>query len=113
VISFPSRSCSAADGWTTEGRRLTETDLKLVQAVLENEGPVLVKHWSYGGSAAPRCTVFDGIGPLRDYLAAEVSAGDALCIWSVEKLLENQGMITVVSCKCANDRGEVPRGGTY
>lgn len=113
ILSFPDGFSSEADGWGAGGRRLTETDLKLVQAVLEREGPVLLKHWFYGGASAPECHLFGEIGPLREYLKAKVLAGDALRIWSVEKLLEQQGMVTVVSCKCANGRGEVPSGGAY
>jgi len=113
MIAFPERDFSAADEWVSNGRKLTETDLKLVQAVLENEGPVLVKHWFYGGSSGPKCIAFQSIEPLRDYLNTSASAGDAITIWSIEKLIENQRMNTVVSCKCANERGEVPRRGAY
>ena len=49
-----------SDGWTTQGRKITDPEcLEAIRKVLDEEGPVVVEHWFYRGSCAPDRLVFE------------------------------------------------------
>jgi hypothetical protein len=113
VLSFSHRFYSAEDGWSVDGRKLTEKDLEQIGQTIEETGPILMKHWFYRGSSNPAYHVFTDHQEFKDYLFACAAAGDAIDVWCLDSLLETKPIGTLFSGKCANEAGEVPLRGAY
>lgn len=100
-----------SDGWTTEGRKITDLEsLEAIRKVLDEEGPVVVEHWFYRGSCAPDRLVFEDFNEFREYLS-RASAGDAIHVWSFATVCRNDNELAYG--KCPDDDGHVPERGSY
>jgi hypothetical protein len=43
-----------ADGWSPDGSKITSAEnLQTIQSCLEEQGPIIVEHWFYGGRGPP------------------------------------------------------------
>jgi len=85
--------------------------LQTVRKVLEEVGPIIVEHWFYRGSNAPDRIVFDDYEEFEQYLNDKPRAGDKIHIWSfAETCIAKSALI---SGKCPDDLGRVPKKGAY
>ncbi len=103
---------SEDDGWSTEGRKITDLDtLESIRRVMENEGPIILEHWFYRGSCAPDRFVFDDYDELMAYLNEHSFAGDAIHIWSFASVCTDERELA--SGKCPDENGLIPQRGPY
>jgi hypothetical protein len=103
---------SQDDEWVAEGSIITSPDnLKIIQKIIEEEGPIIVQHWFYRGASAPEYNVFDDYETLLNYLDKEAYAGDAIDVWSVFQICKPEDRR--VEGKCPDDNGLIPRKGAY
>ena len=103
---------SEADGWTTEGAKITDPqNLSLIEDVLRDGGPIIVEHRLYRGASAPNRFIFQDFGKFERWLHEETFAGDSIWVWSYATVCTDRNALT--HGKCPDERGEVPRGGAY
>jgi hypothetical protein len=106
------RFFSEADGWTTDGAKITAPEtLTAIRRVLEDDGPIVVEHWFYRGSSAPDRIVFDDFDDFEEYLGKKASAGDAINVWSFAATCTQKNRL--VHGKCPDDQSRVPKKGAY
>lgn len=106
------RLWSDEDGWSTDGARITDPAvLERVRRVVDEEGPIIVEHRFYRGSAAPERRIFGDADDFRAYLDAHASAGDAIWVWSFAAVCGDDAAL--VHGKCPDDEGRVPARGAY
>ena len=82
-----------------------------IRDVLENVGSVIIEHWHFYGSRAPTKMIFDDMEDFEEYLKANAIAGDAIHAWSMHELCNDKNEL--VSGKCPDNNGLVPKGGAY
>ena len=100
------------DEWSQEGLKITSPEnLESVRSVLENEGPILVKHWFYRAATGPQHMVFDDYEDFVSYLNEHAYAGDAFDVWSILRICEGEKCIA--QGKCPDEDGLIPRRGAY
>lgn len=103
---------SEADDWNPNGSRITSSEnLESIRQVLEEEGPILVKHWFYRHGCGPEHLVFDEYEEFVAYLNEHSSAGDAIDVWSIWRICNEKDRIA--EGKCPDEEGMVPAGGAY
>lgn len=106
------RFFSEADDWTENVAKInTRENLDAIRRTLQDVGPIIVEHWFYRGARAPSRVVFDDFDDFEEYLTSKASAGDAIHIWSFSASCTQQNKL--VSGKCPDDRGRVPKRGAY
>jgi hypothetical protein len=100
------------DDWTVDGPTINGPEtLQNIREVLERDGPIIVEHRHYRGSSAPARLVFDDFNDFIEYLERKASAGDAIDVWSFPARCTAENKL--VSGKCPDDQGLVPRQGAY
>jgi hypothetical protein len=106
------RFFNEADGWTTDGPKITAAEsLQAIRRVLEEEGPVVVEHQFYRGSSAADRLVFDDFEKFVEYLGSRTSAGDGIEVWSFARTCTQENRL--VHGKCPDDQNRVPKRGAY
>jgi len=111
-MKMKTRFRSDADNWSTDGSKITSPEkLNIISEVIEKTGPVLVKHWFYRLACAPEYKVFDDYEEFEKYLYQEANAGDAIDIWSIGDITNQENLL--VEGKCPDEQGLVPKGGAY
>lgn len=100
------------DEWVAGGPTITApATLEAIRSTLEHQGPIIVEHWFYRGASAPDRLVFDDFEAFTDYLNSRASAGDMICVWNFAGACRTDNML--VSGKCPDDAGRVPKRGAY
>lgn len=98
--------------WGRSGSKITsEENLSNIKTVLENIGSIIVEHWIYCGSQAPKRSIFDDYDEFIDYLKINARAGDIVHVWSMHEILNDQNQL--VSGKCPAEDGCIPEEGSY
>ena len=98
--------------WVSDGAKITSSDnLSAVKNVLENVGSIILEHWHFYGSRAPDRMVFDDYEDFIEYLNENAVAGDAIHIWSMHELCNEDNEL--VHGKCPNEENMIPVGGSY
>jgi hypothetical protein len=98
--------------WSVEGRNILSPDrLAAIRSVLEEVGPVIVKHWFYYGSRSPDRLVFEDYEELLEYLRANARPGDALHVWDFAQVCRDDN--TLADGKYPDSHGRTPKGGAY
>jgi hypothetical protein len=111
-LTFKTSWRNDAHNWGTHGNKITSQEsLAKIRYVLDKVGSIIVEHWVYCGSQAPRRLVFDDYEDFIEYLKANARAGDIISIWSMHELLNEKNQL--VSGKCPAEDGSVPEGGAY
>jgi len=100
------------DEWVSDSYTIsTEENLAKIQNVLENIGSVIIEHWHFYGSRAPTRKVFDDMEDFEEYLKENAIAGDAIHAWNMHELCNNENEL--VSGKCPDQNGLIPKSGAY
>ena len=102
----------AGDEWVADRPVITSPEnLSKIQNILENVGSIIVEHWHYYGSRAPTRNIFDDYEELEEYLRENAIAGDAIHVWSMHELCNETNELAFG--KCPDEKGLVPKGGSY
>lgn len=112
-MQFPIRFREPADDWRVDESEnlLEEKKIESIRRVLDSEGSIVIEHWIYRGSQAPKRRVFDDLEGFVGYLVESAHAGDIVDVWSLHSLITSSNRL--VSGKCPADDGTVPRTGSY
>jgi hypothetical protein len=101
-----------ADEWTCEGEKIsTPEKLAAIKRVLEESGPVLVRHSFLRGSCAPHQVVFDDYEEFVAYLTEHARAGDNIGVWDLWPFVRDTPPLA--HGKCPADDGAIPKRGAY
>jgi len=100
------------DEWVSDNYTISSKEnLAKIQNILENVGSVIIEHWHFYGSRAPTKIVFDDMEDFEEYLKENAIAGDAIHAWSMHELCNDENEL--VSGKCPDKNGLIPKGGAY
>ena len=100
------------DEWVSDSYTISSIEnLQKIEHILENVGSVIVEHWHFYGSRSPTKMVFDDMDDFEEYLNENAIAGDAIHTWSMHELCTNENEL--VSGKCPDQNGLIPKGGAY
>ena len=114
MITFKTVTRSEDDGWTSEGSKITSPEnLEVVQAALEDEEPVLVRHSYYRGSRCADWYLFREYDEFLSYLKASATAGDRISAWKLFDHFDEGKAQMLIDGKCPDSNGETPTGGPY
>lgn len=100
------------DDWSGEGSKISAPEnLEAIRNILEEEGPILVRHRFYRGGSGPDHLVFNEFEEFLAYLNEQAYAGDAIDVWSIWQIAGPESRIAEGKCPDENDL--VPKGGAY
>jgi hypothetical protein len=106
------RAFNESDGWSHEGPDITSPEnLQKIKDTLNSKGSIIVEHWHYRGSTSPSRLIFDDYDEFLTYLNAEGHAGDIVDLWAMHDLCTRENVL--LSAKCPDDEGRVPKTGAY
>lgn len=106
------RFFSEADEWITDGPKIDSPEnLETIRKILEDTGPIVVRHSFYRGASRPDHIAFDEFEDFEEYLNTKASAGDKIDIWNLADMATAQNRL--VFGKCPDDQGRVPKRGAY
>jgi endo-alpha-1,4-polygalactosaminidase (GH114 family) len=101
-----------SDDWTVNGPNIMDPEkLERIRRTLEQIGPIIVEHWFYYGSRAPKRLVFDDYEEFLEYLQTKARAGDTIHVWDYAHVCRDENELT--SGKCPDHNGQVPLKGAY
>jgi hypothetical protein len=101
-----------ADQWTADAAKInTPENLEAIRRVLEESGPIVVRHSFYRGANRPDHIAFDEFEEFEEYLNTKASAGDAIDVWNFADMGTAQNRFAFG--KCPDDEGRVPKKGAY
>jgi hypothetical protein len=100
---------SESDDWHSDGTNVM-SQLPKIEAAIERTVLVL-EHWFYRGSRAPRRTFWEEFEELKDYLAKEARPGDLFHFWEFDKVCRRDNMLA--HGKFPDQKGRVPVRGAY
>ena len=99
-------------GWSNEGPKIDSTEsLAAIKDALKSRGSVIIEHWHYRGASAPARCVVDTFDEFTAYLDAHCCAGDLIDIWCMHDVCTQENLL--LSAKCPDGDGRVPKGGPY
>ena len=98
-----------ADDWRVDGAKIT-SEIPKLEGALERT-VLILEHWFYRGSKAPKRTFWEEFGDLKQYLETEVHPGDLLYFWEFGKCCRKDNALAVG--KYPDERGRVPTRGPY
>ena len=99
------------DEWSKNGNKINSSEnLENIRKALE-ESPIIVERWFYRGACSPERIVFDDFEDFESYMNSDFYAGDSIYIWKYSEVCKNEN--TLVSGKCPDKNGEVPKSGAY
>ena len=102
---------SQQDDWSQAGSKTNSPEnLENIRKALE-ESPIIVERWFYRGASAPERAIFDDFEDFKNYMNSDFYAGDSIYIWKYSEVCNDANMI--VSAKCPDEKGEVPKSGAY
>jgi len=101
-----------ADDWRLDGEKISAPEkLAAIKKVLEESGPILVRHSFLRGGCAPHQVVFDDFEEFVAYLTEHARAGDSIGVWDLWPLMRDTEPLA--HGKCPAGDGAVPKGGAY
>ena len=101
-----------ADEWTCDGEKISTSEkLAVIVKVLEESGPILVRHCFLRGGCGPHQDVFDDFDDFVTYLTENARAGDHISVWSLWPFMRDTPPLA--QGKCPADDGAVPKKGPY
>src|SRR5437870_1365281 len=101
-----------ADEWNCDGEKIsTPEKLIAIKRVLQESGPILVRHSFLRGGCAPHQEVFDDFEDFIAYLTEHAQAGDSIGVWDLWPLMRDTEPLAYGKCP-AEDRA-VPKRGAY
>ena len=113
MLTFSDINKYEPDEWHSEGPFLTSPEtLKELESLLEQGRTLIAKHWHYRGAREPNRVVVQYIDDFLEYLKQNAIAGDIIDVFDITELWE-QADEPVLSAKCPDERGQVPRRGAY
>ena len=98
-----------SDDWSADHANIM-SQLPKMEAAIERTVLVL-EHWFYRGSKAPRRMFWEEFEELRSYLEKEVRPGDLLFFWEFDKVCRKDNLFA--QGKFPDDKGRVPARGAY
>ena len=100
------------DDWVSDNYTISLAEnLAKIAHILENVGSVIIEHWHFYGSRSPTRKVFDDMEDFKEYLKDNAIAGDVIHAWSMHDLCNDENEL--VSGKCPDENGLIPKGGAY
>ncbi len=72
---------------------------------------LVLEHWFYRGSRAPRRTFWEEFEELKTYLEEEARPGDLFYLWEFDKVCRRDNMLA--HGKFPDAKGRVPVRGAY
>jgi hypothetical protein len=113
MLRFSNIHRAESDDWHSEGPFLTSPEtLEKLESLIDQGRTLIAEHWHYRGSRAPDRQVIEHVEDFLDYLKDNAIAGDIVDVFDITAAWQEKGK-PVVSGKCPDDRGEVPRKGAY
>ena len=113
MLTFKSPFRSDDDDWTPDGPKFTDSKtLAKVAELLEAGRFLIAEHWHYRGSRAPDRIDVEYLDDFVEYPEKNAIAGDVVDIFDLSDGWVSRGK-SVVSGKCPDEQGEVPRTGAY
>ena len=101
------------DDWSGHGDKFTDPErLRRIKVLLAEGRLLIVEHWHYRGSRAPDRIVIEDYDDLLEYLEKNAIAGDIVDIFDMSDAWSKKGD-PVVSGKCPDKHGEIPKNGAY
>ena len=99
------------DEWSKNGNKINLVEnLEKIRQVLE-ESPIIVERWFYRGASSPERIIFEDYEDYENYMNSECYAGDSIYIWKFSEVCKDAN--TIVSGKCPDENGEIPKSGAY
>ncbi len=113
MLTFSSPHRSEGDYWTPDGLRFTDSEnVKKLQTLIDAGRFLVAEHWHYRGARAPDRIVVEYYDAFVEYLRENAIAGDIVDVFDLSDSWANKGE-SVVTGKCPDKAGEVPRSGAY
>jgi hypothetical protein len=97
------------DDWRSDGAQIM-SDLPRIEAALDRT-VVVLEHWFYRGSRAPRRTFWEDFQELKAYLEKEARPGDLLYFWEFDEVCRRDNVLA--QGKFPDEKGRVPLRGAY
>ena len=112
-LNFRPGTRVATDEWTTDGRKITDSEsISAIRDLLNNHGgPVLLEHRYLRGGRGPDHFVFHSFDDVVEYLTDNARAGDNIYVWNIEEFLRDAKPLA--HGKCPDADGAVPKKGAY
>jgi hypothetical protein len=98
-----------SDDWSSDGANIM-SQLPKMKAAIERTVLVL-EHWFYRGSRAPRRTFWEEFEELKNYLEKEARPGDLFYFWEFDKACRKDNVLA--QGKFPDEKGRVPARGAY
>ena len=113
MLTFSDVHRTESDDWHSDGPFLTDSGtLDRLEAMIDKGATLIAEHWHYRGSRAPDRLIVDNLDDFLKYLKNNAIAGDIVDVFDISEAWEAKGD-PVLSGKCPDERGEIPRSGAY
>ena len=113
MLTFSDIHRHEPDDWHSDGPFLTDKSaLEKLQSLVQQGSTLIAEHWHYRGSRAPDRFIVEDYDDFLDYLKENAIAGDIVDVFDLTEAWQSKGE-PLVSGKCPDERGEIPRKGAY
>ena len=113
MLTFRTVDRYEPDDWTTDAPVFSiQKNLDLIEGLTLQGRVLIAEHWHYRGSRRQDRIIVEDFEHFVEHLNDNAVAGDAFDVYDITDLWSKKDS-PIISGKCPDENGQVPKGGAY